>query len=104
MASHWKTAVDPSGMVLSTGRRTKWGVTKNIKKYLVNMSMYLVVWALEHTCIFWCLGWAALFYSGTPRAFHIIIINIANECVLQRHFRTKKTVTTWIHKNLLLQQ
>ena len=24
----------------------------------------------------WCLGWAALFYCGTPWAFHIIILNI----------------------------
>ena len=28
----------------------------------------------------WCLGWAALFYCGTPWAFHIIILSFYNLC------------------------
>ena len=27
-----------------------------------------------------CLGWATLFYCGTPRAFHIIIQRFARVC------------------------
>ena len=33
-----------------------------------------------------CLGWAALFYCGTPRAFHIIIESLSQpDTVVTKH-------------------
>ena len=41
-------------------------------------SLLVIMWFLfgEVSSSSGCLGWAAFFYCGTPRAFHIIILMI----------------------------
>ena len=40
------------------------------------LSFTCIMWFMfgEFSSSSWCLGWAALFYCGTPWAFHIIIV------------------------------
>ena len=50
----------------------------------------------------WCLGWATLFYFGTPWAFHIIIkkYEVNQFCPSTRHhsYLVKKTMSGTVNK------
>ena len=43
-----------------------------------NLSAVVYLWFLfgEVSPSSWCLGWVALFYCGTPWAYHIIILKL----------------------------